>query len=1215
MATGLERPSPAPPTLSCRTMAFTAQPFGKLMSPTKLVLFGILSLSLINDNWQSILSAAAPMDGAAEPSSPASWYGEGVRPTEPRTPQEELTGFHVPEGFEVRLFASEPQIAKPMNLAFDQRGRVWVTDSFEYPYPAKEQKAAKDSVRILEDTDGDGSADKSSVFADGLNIPIGVLPYGDGCLCFSIPNIYYLRDTDGDGKCDQQKVILGPFDTTRDTHGMINSLRMGADGWVYANHGFNNQSTVSGRDGHSITMHSGNTFRFLPDGSRVELVTSGQVNPFGRTIDDWGYYYTADCHSKPISQLISGGCYPSFGRPHDGLGFVPPMMDHQHGSTAISGLAFVPESVGILPLAGQMLSGNVMTSRINRNNIVYHGATAKAEALPDFLTSDDPWFRPVDIRLGPDGYLYVADFYNKIIGHYEVPLDHPGRDRFRGRIWQIRYRAPAHSIDRSNSTPKLGITEDWNSPNPTRRRLAVQSSVLNGDKTLDAAARQTIERWSKEPAENDSTQNAISALEYLSQRSQLGPQELDLLFQSRSPIVRTRALRMLTGPMAAPTLEKKALQAYASRGLDDTNAHVRQAAAELASKVGDLGLLEDLQWALTEAEADDPVLRQSIRIAIRSVLPNDFNWPPGGIDEALLSLNEAKELASIMLAIEGTNAATYLLDYLSTVEVVGPQREIMLTHMIRHLPADRYPEGIDLLRRIAGQDQNRELELITLAANAAESARLQLPQELMTWVDDLCDRLLDDSKSLLASEQPPAITWSAGSDAQWPTQTRQTTDNRQLEVRSSIVLGETYTGTYATTPFECPAKISFWLAGHNGMPDQPDHRKNLVQLVDTSDGHVLKTAFPPRNDVARKIEWDCVQNIGRQVRLECIDGDPGTAYAWLAIGDIEPEWLQPGVESNSLERYLKLVERYKLAGQQAGLKQLLELADNKPFQQAKIATQLARLKDRAILARLLEAIGEMSPNSAQCDTLIQAAKNGAVLNEVEQAVAITKLLSANQQRRFAELFSTDKEMLKLLIEVVQEGALSADVLLDKTLWDRLVAVGDEELLAIARPLRESVKPIAAEVEKRLAEVATLVGNVRYDYQASDSLFTKHCAVCHQLKGKGQVVGPQLDGIGARGPARLSEDILVPDRNVDVAFRTTTLLTVSGNVLSGLIRDENDQRVVIVGQDGKEIAVPIDDIDQRRQGNNSLMPSNFHELMTKEELAGVIQYLTETAVQK
>jgi glucose/arabinose dehydrogenase len=382
-----------------------------------------------------------PADKPAEPKSPSEWFGQTIRSSPWNSPADELAGFHVPPGFQVELVASEPLIAKPMNLAFDSKGRLWLTQSVLYPFPAKENQPHADAIVVLEDKDQNGSFESKTTFADGLNIPIGLLPYQDGVIAFSIPNIYFLRDTDNDGICDHRQVVLGPFDTSRDTHGMVNALRDGRDGWIYACHGFNNISKLQGSDGHAIELTSGNVFRFKPDGSRVELFTQGQVNPFGMTSDQYGFWFTADCHSKPITQLVRGGCYPSFGRPHDGLGFVPSTMEHLHGSTAISGIAYVNHKAFPSSFQTNLLSGNVMTCRINRNRLEYFGATAKAVEMPDLLTSDDPWFRPVDLQFGPDGCLYIADFYNKIIGHYEVPLEHPDRDRTSGRIWRIRYVA------------------------------------------------------------------------------------------------------------------------------------------------------------------------------------------------------------------------------------------------------------------------------------------------------------------------------------------------------------------------------------------------------------------------------------------------------------------------------------------------------------------------------------------------------------------------------------------------------------------------------------------------------------------------------------------------------------------------------------------------------------------------------------------------------
>lgn len=411
-----------------------------------------------------------------------------VRESGPLSPEEELRHLKVPDGFEIQLFAAEPQVNKPINMAFDAKGRMWVSSSYEYPYGAPRERWAdqdgsrvrdsRDGIFILEDTDGDGRADKKTVFADGLNIPTGVLPYKNGCIAWSIPNIWYFEDTDGDDRCDKRTVLFGPLGWDKDVHGNCSSFRLGPDGWVYGTHGFSNTSHFKVRPEHlggakpgdpgtELKLHSGNVYRFLPDGSRIELFTAGQVNPFGLAWDRWGHLYSADCHSAPVYQLIPGAVYPSFGKPHDGLGFGPVMIQHTHSSTGICGIVYLDGGVWGPEWNDRTLIGNVVTSRVNQDRITSTGSTPTAHEEADFITSSDPWFRPVDLRLGPAGELYVADFYNKVIGHYEVPLTHPGRDKERGRIWRVVRKSGAKS-----PVPPGGAVADL--------RFAARAGALSG---------------------------------------------------------------------------------------------------------------------------------------------------------------------------------------------------------------------------------------------------------------------------------------------------------------------------------------------------------------------------------------------------------------------------------------------------------------------------------------------------------------------------------------------------------------------------------------------------------------------------------------------------------------------------------------------------------------------------------------------------------------
>src|SRR6266853_3198803 len=186
---------------------------------------------------------------AASMAEAASVFDDYIRVTEALTPQQELTNFHLPPGFEAQLVASEPEIGKPMNMAFDARGRLWMTQSREYPFPVLPvDKKGRDKIMVLEDFDATGRARKISTFVEGLNIPIGLYPFEDGVIAFSIPKIHFFRDTDGAGRADKDEVLLTGFGYEKDTHGLTSNFRRGYDGWIYADHGFNNDSTIAGQD-------------------------------------------------------------------------------------------------------------------------------------------------------------------------------------------------------------------------------------------------------------------------------------------------------------------------------------------------------------------------------------------------------------------------------------------------------------------------------------------------------------------------------------------------------------------------------------------------------------------------------------------------------------------------------------------------------------------------------------------------------------------------------------------------------------------------------------------------------------------------------------------------------------------------------------------------------------------------------------------------------
>jgi putative heme-binding domain-containing protein len=1189
--------------------------------PAKLVMNHRLALAVLFSLFP-INSLSADEDRAAEPKTAPEIYGQGVRETEARSPEDEKAGFHLPDGFEAQLFASEPQIAKPLNMAWDTRGRLWITNTIEYPYPAKPGTEPRDSIKILEDTDGDGRADKVTTFADKLNIPMGLLPTAGGVICFNIPDIVFLRDNDGDDKADERIKILGPFDTTRDTHGMINGLRRGPDGWIYACHGFNNQSNVTAKDGSNVKLISGNTLRFRDDGSRIEQWTTGQVNPFGLAPDDWGNLYSADCHSKPITALLRGGCYPSFGRPHDGLGFAPSMMDHLHGSTAICGLIFYQAEQFPKAFQKRFYSGNVMTSRINCNAIERKGATVSARELPDFITSDDPWFRPVDIQLGPDGAMYVADFYNKIIGHYEVPLEHPGRDRESGRIWRIVYRGKDNSNGIQSLTEYQTQVSDaatlspvdlaeLGSTNLTRRELAIErarQTKLHARK-IEVARQMMLEAKTPEL-------ERLSCLAILWSRNELHSDDIVAILANGTPRLQVDALRAVTQPMHS---DVTALTAAIRNASDSPEPQVRLAAIEALGRCGGTGNVRALLTFAKSTATSDPTTRQAARIAVRSLLRSEEqlnliveSWKFGNekipATRMTLAIDDplAGELASILPSLDSGLAAEALLRYVDHHADANPELvQAAIAGAAKHMTPAMTDATIRLVKKINGDNSialAKSLEAICVAL-AAQNANY--PEQLKTFAVEVAQNLHTKVEAAIANQQT-MVDWRDASGSEWTGESRTCSDGQAITVLSSLTRGEAYVGTLSSSAFICPAEMEFWLCGHNGNPSKEDHKKNFVRLVDAELGTTLQTAFPPRSDVATAIKWSAKEHAGRPVRLEVVDGDNGSAYAWLAVGRFSVSGLNPSNASEVLAAINPLVRRRIAPGVTEQYETLLVSTSLSPRMRAQLAAALAEAKQQPLAQLLAEQAIEINQAALVNNDLLANDPSTRDAATTQLAQQLSLAVTTRQQTAFATRLLRSATGCSTLVQLVDQGKISLGALRGREtiLPDGCSDQVRERLKSLIQQAAELPDQNTAGLAERLARVNLSEASV----EQGKLLFEKSCAICHQLAGKGTLVGPQLDGVGKRGVERLGEDILDPSRNVDTAFRMSTLLLEGDRVVTGLVREQPDGSLQVVGQDGKVTSIAAGIVERRRDSSKSLMPENFVEVLGDAELSALLKYM-------
>lgn len=451
-------------------------------------------------------------------------------------PMTELRSFEVAEGFEVTLFASEPMVAKPIQMNWDAEGRLWVISSTAYPHN-KVGEEANDKVFILEDTDGDGVADKSTVFAEGLNQPTGILPGDGGVYVANATEILYLADTDGDGKADLRRRVLSGFGTA-DTHHLIHTFRWGPEGRLYFNQSIYIHSHVETPWGIK-RLEGGGVWKLQPHTLELDVYAKGLVNPWGLRFDAYGQSFLTDgAGEEGINYAFPGATFLASPGSERILRGLNPGQPKHSGLEYVSG-RHLPES-----WEGSFITNDFRANRINRFQLEEQGSGYVSQQMPDVLWTDHVAFRPVDISIGPDGAIYVADWYNPIIQHGEVDFHDPRRDQERGRIWRITAKGR-----RLVKKPKLvgasveELLDILKQPEVWSREQARQQLKERGAEKVAEPLQRWIDRLDDQ--REDDERLALEAL-WVSQAIDVfnGPL-LDRLLQAKTPNVRAAAVRAL----------------------------------------------------------------------------------------------------------------------------------------------------------------------------------------------------------------------------------------------------------------------------------------------------------------------------------------------------------------------------------------------------------------------------------------------------------------------------------------------------------------------------------------------------------------------------------------------------------------------------------------------------------------------------------------------
>ena len=664
-------------------------------------------------------------------------------------PNQQLQTFQLAEGLEINLFAADPMIAKPIQMNWDAQGRLWVVSSRLYPH-IKPGERSDDQVVVLEDTDNDGTADKSTVFAENLLIPTGLMPGDGGVYVANSTEMLFLKDTDGDLKEDERKVILSGFGT-EDTHHIIHTFRGGPDGMLYFNQSIYIHSHIETPWGVRRLM-GGGIWHFRPETRRLEVLCKGFVNPWGHIFDRWGQSFATDgAYGEGINYVFPGSVWvtsPDAKRIMKGLNPGQP----KHCSLEVVSGRHFPDD-----WSGSLVANDFRGHRVNRFVVSEDGSGYASRQVEDVVRTKHAAFRPIDVRMGPDGALYIADWYNPIIQHGEVDFRDPRRDHVHGRIWRITHKGrplvekPAIvDADLASLLEQLKAPEDW-----TRHFAKRELRTREKSKALDSLRAWTANVDRKSKAGPHQLLESLWAFQSLNHLEEPLLRELLMHKDHRIRAAAVRVLYHWHGNLDDST-------SLLANAVKDQHPQVRLEAVNALRQVGTPKALEAAFLALSKLPLDANLdfavwltARETKDVWLPAYLEGDIDVgsanavafvlkateDPAALKPLVKAFAESKprewdrrrETAELIANIGGSGELRFLFDY--TMNTTDPQRNAEKAALLRELAraADQRnanPSGeLNALLELIESDPRENYALSGAAARLAGSWKLKNAQD------------------------------------------------------------------------------------------------------------------------------------------------------------------------------------------------------------------------------------------------------------------------------------------------------------------------------------------------------------------------------------------------------------------------------------------------------------------------------------------------------
>lgn len=1176
-----------------------------------------------------------------------------------RSAEEEMESFTLADGFEIELVASEEHVQKLVDIAFDDSGRMWGLTAAEYPIDANEDPAAaakyqgggRDQVVVFDNIWSE-EIQRPRIFADGFAMPMAILPEGDSILLAHGPEILRLYDDDGDGKSDRREVVLDGFGI-QDSHLMPHRFVRAPGGWVYVAQGAYNSSSVRTRDGETIPYNKCKIGRFRRDGSAFEVVGVGLNNIWGFVLDRQGEMWIQEANDLgyPIVPFYHGASYPGIGneRSHPTSPWQPPISTLFMGGTGLSGLAQSQDRNGFpAPWDQRFIIANPIMSLMQSVSVEAHARPNELDvvACEDLVVSADKNFRPVAAHFGPDGCLYIVDWYNPIISHNEVSRDHPDRDKKSTRIWRIRHSSQSKlrpldvaSVPASELPALLDSDSTWISRAAWHQiaergtpSLVAELTSMALSQSLGVEAR-ILALWSLEDMgalDTDLVRAALSDSEHVIVREgarlcagQQMPAEqvadaLSSLVANPNAAVRRAAIETLSAQEIGDQASTTLLLRFLRPALDAPSVPMRNRnESALTGRAGEVAFerslirmaLEKRTTALTALLDADALHGLAADAQVFAALCQ------GGVLGAsrlapLLGQSgrrpNAEELAVLGRHQESSDVQKVLFTWLGDEQM---REEILRAFLESGMDWGKGPLAARLvgsLRALVGEGASPER--VDLALAFAQKMRLSAfePDVISLMRSGAVDRVAALRTLIEMGCQNASLFHEIATSSVPGSEVRERSVGALASVNSVAAFTQLLALWPALERGSRKAAISEVLAFREGatrvLNAMEEGQIELEALGGIAwsrlQGHLGRSESLVRLQArAAEGQIQCLSLAGGEGDFGDVDlhiEGPFTMESWL--------YLEPGIGSEDSLLALPGVFDFNFYDGYARVWGGSGLGD------AIIATRrsvpatwfhIAVTRDDAGLLKLY-LDGELNQISSK-----------PLPDKVEGLDIGRSSRPSNTKGRIAELRLWDTarnadEIAGSFRQSFEAGELVPNLVFSSTRQPVPIRGNITVEPAFDPPPLQTAAEAQAQ-RKRFAKYRGLANAVG-DIERGRAVFARTCMACHSLGGAGGAIGPVLDGVGAKTVEGLLRSILTPNAGVESGYRNLIVRMHTGDLLVGFLASENDDSISLRRIGREDLSLLKSEIESMRFNKLSLMPEGLMDGLSDSETTDLFEYL-------